>query len=123
MPDLDDTKLKAEIKNLHSSMFEKTGYEMKYIRPPMGEYSERSLAISTALGYTTVMWSLAYDDWDPNKQKGEDYAKDKILSNIHPGCVMLLHATSKNNADVLDYCIKEVKKQGYEFKTLDEYER
>ena len=36
---------------------------------------------------------------------------------------MLLHATSSTNANILDYCIKEIRKQGYEFKTLDEFER
>ena len=123
MPDLDDVKLKTEIKNLHTAVCEKIGYEMKYIRPPMGEYSERTLAISNALGYTTVMWSFAYEDWDPNKQPNEEEAKNKIMSNIHAGEIMLLHATSSTNANILDYCIKEIRKQGYEFKTLDEFER
>ena len=73
------------------------------------------------LGYTTVMWSFAYDDWDEKKQGREEYAKEKILSNIHNGEVILLHATSVDNANILDYCIKEIKKQGYEFKSLDEF--
>ena len=36
---------------------------------------------------------------------------------------MLLHGKSKDNVNVLDYCIKEIKKMGYEFKTLDEFIR
>ena len=78
---------------------------------------------NTILGYKTVMWSLAYDDWDENKQGREDYGTQKILDNIHPGCVILLHATSKDNSNILDYCIKEIKKMGYEFKSLDEFQR
>ncbi len=74
-------------------------------------------------GYTTVMWSFAYDDWDENKQGREDYAKKKILDNIHPGAVILLHGNSKDNTNVLDECIKEIKNMGYEFKTLDKFER
>ena len=69
------------------------------------------------------MWSFAYDDWDENKQGRESYGKDKILSNLHNGSVILLHATSIDNANILDYCIKEIKNQGYEFKTLDEFEK
>jgi len=124
MPDVvDDEELKDEIMDLHKTVYEKTGYEMKYIRPPMGEYSQRTLEISKNLGYTTVMWSFAYDDWDTNNQKGTEYAKQKILDNLHNGSVILLHAVSKDNCEVLDDCIKEIKSRGYEIKTLDEFQR
>ena len=96
-------------------------YEMKYLRPPKGEFSQRTLELTKSLGYTTVMWSFAYDDWVENKQGREKYAKTKILSNTHNGAVILLHANSKDNANILDEVIKEIQKQGYEFKTLDEF--
>lgn len=123
MPDITDEKIKDEIMKLHSALYEKTGYEMKYLRPPKGEYSERTLAETKKLGYTTVMWSLAYDDWDEKHQKGEEYAKSKILDNIHPGAIILLHGNSKDNCRVLDYCIKEIKNMGYEFKSLDDFKK
>jgi len=123
MPDLNDEKIKKEILDMHQAVLEVTGYEMKYIRPPKGEYSERTLNISNSLGYTTVMWSLAYDDWDENKQGREEYGKTKILDNIHPGAILLLHGTSKDNMNILDECIKEIKNMGYEIKSIDEFER
>lgn len=123
MPDLANDKVKEEIMKLHVTVFEKFGYEMKYLRPPKGEFSQRTLYLSKSLGYTTVMWSFAYDDWDENKQGRETYAKEKILSNTHNGAVILLHANSKDNTNILDEIIKEIKKQGYEFKTLDEFKR
>ena len=121
MPDLDEEKIKEEIMNLHTAVYEKFGYEMKYIRPPMGEFSERTLEIIKNLGYKTTMWSLAYDDWDENKQGREEYGKNKIISNIHNGAVILLHANSKDNCNILDACIKEIKQMGYEFKALDQF--
>ena len=60
MPDIDDEKLKEEINKLHTAVYEKFGYEMKYVRPPKGEYSELSLKYITNLGYIPVMWSFAY---------------------------------------------------------------
>lgn len=123
MPDLDNDKLKEEITKLHTAVFEKFGYEMKYLRPPKGEFSQRTLHLTKSLGYTTVMWSFAYDDWDESKQGRETYAKEKVLSNLHNGAVILLHSNSKDNCNILDEIIKEIKKQGYEFKTLDEFKR
>ena len=123
MPDIDDIKIKEEMMNLHESVYKKFGYEMTYLRPTMGEYSERTLSIIKNLGYKTVMWSLAYDDWDEQKQGREEYGKDKVLSNIHNGAIILLHATSKDNSNILDSLIKEIKEQGYEFKSLGEFKK
>ena len=121
MPDLEDQEIREEIMNLHEVVYEKYDYEMKYLRPPMGEFSNRTLNIINKMGYKTVMWSFAYDDWDEKKQGREEYGKEKILSNIHNGAIILLHANSKDNANILDECIKEIKNMGYEFKTLDEF--
>lgn len=123
MPDINDEKIKEEVMKLQTAVYEKTGYEMKYIRPPKGEFSQRTIQETNKLGYTTVMWSLAYDDFDEKHQKGEEYAKSKIIDNIHPGAVILLHGNSKDNANVLDMCIKEIKNMGYSFKSLDEFLR
>ena len=123
MPSQADEEIKDEVMNLHTAVYQKFGYEMKYIRPPKGEYSQRTVSVTNNLGYKTVMWSLAYDDWDENKQGREEYGKQKILENIHPGAVILLHGNSKDNSNILDYCIKEIKKMGYEFKSLDEFQK
>lgn len=74
-------------------------------------------------GYKTVMWSFAYDDWNEDNQGREEYAKKKIMDNIHNGAVILLHGNSKDNTNILDKCIKEIKANGYEFSNLDQFER
>ena len=123
MPDLSEEEIKEEVVKLQTAVYEKTGYEMRYIRPPKGEYSERTLAITNNLGYTTVMWSLAYDDWDEAKQGRTEYGKEKILANIHPGAVILLHSTSKDNSEILGDVIKKVKEMGYEFRSIEQFEK
>lgn len=124
MPEVtDDTKLEKEVMDLHDYMVEKFDYEMTYLRPPKGEYSERTVKLCKDLGYTHVLWSSAYDDWDVNNQKGNDYAKKMILNYSHNGCVMLLHAVSKDNTEVLGDIIDALREQEYEFYSLDEFER
>lgn len=118
-----DEKLKEEIMGLHNYMVENYDYEMTYLRPPKGEYSERTTKISRDLGYSTVLWSSAYDDWDVNKQGRLDYARKMILNYLHNGCVMLLHAVSKDNTELLGEMIDEIQNRGYEFYSLDEFER
>ena len=123
LPDISDEEIRKEVMNLHNSVYEKFGYEMTYFRPPKGEFSERVISVVKDLGYTTVMWSSAYDDWDKEKQGREEYGKKKIVDNMHNGCVLLLHATSSDNSNILSDVIKDIKNMGYEFKNIDEFER
>ena len=108
------TKLEA----LYKASF---GSEMeKFVRPPEGSFSERSLELSKQLGYTTVFWSFAYADWDNSKQQAPEKAMARVLNSAHDGMVMLLHPTSKTNADILSDVIVGLREKGFEFGTLDE---
>ena len=99
----------------------KTGKPLdKYYRPPEGRFDEASLKYACEMGYKTVFWSFAYDDWDNGRQMSVDRAKKKILDNIHNGEIMLLHPTSSTNAEILGDVIRELKAQGFRFGTLDE---
>ena len=122
MPELSEEEIKKEVMDLHTSIYEKFVYEMRYIRPPKGEFSEKSIKYTNTLGYKTVMWSFAYEDWNENKQPNEEKAKEKIINNFHNGEIILLHGNSKTNTNILDSIIKEAKGMGYEFKSLDEFE-
>ena len=123
MPTLTTEQINSEVMDLHKAIYEKFQYEMKYIRPPKGEFSEQSINTTNSLGYKTVMWSFAYEDWNEDKQPDETSAKKKILDNVHNGEIMLLHGNSKTNTNILGDIIKEIKNMGYEFKSLDEFKK
>ena len=44
--------------------------------------------------------------------------KKNILDHLHDGSILLLHAISKTNADILGEVIDEARKSGYEFYLL-----
>lgn len=114
-------EINRELSRLESCCKELTGKEMhKYYRPPEGRFNEEVLKTIQELGYKTVFWSFAYDDWDNNRQQNEEAAKKKILDNIHNGEIMLLHPTSSTNASILGDVIKALKAEGFRFGTLDE---
>lgn len=119
MPTLTDEEALNEITGLHSYIRDNFGYTMKYFRPPMGEYSESSLSVTQSAGYRSVFWSFAYRDWETDNFKGQDYAVSSVNNGIHNGCVMLLHAVSKDNADGLGEIIDSLREKGYIFASLD----
>lgn len=121
LPGESDKRVETELTDLDRMFFDAYGKSMKYVRPPMGEYSERTLAISTELGYTNVFWSVAYVDWDTKKQLGAENAYQKVMGGLHDGAVILLHAVSKDNSEALERIIKSAREKGYVFKPLTEF--
>ena len=113
MPTLNVEQMREEITGMHDYIKEKYGYEMFLFRPPMGEYSERSLAVAQSLGYQTMNWSFAYKDWDTAKQPDPTFAKNKMINDAHGGAVYLIHAVSKTNASVLGSVIDGIREKGF----------
>ena len=100
---------------------ETTGQDMpKYYRPPQGTYSEDNLRMAQELGYKTVFWSLAYVDWNNEDQPTKEEAFAKLLPRTHDGAVVLLHSTSKTNAEILDELLTAWKENGYDFASIEE---
>lgn len=111
----------AELSQVEEEYKALTGEEMeKYYRPPQGLYSEENLAMAKRLGYRTALWSLAYVDWDQNKQMEEDKAMEILMSRVHNGAVILLHNTSETNGKILERFITACKEEGYRFGSLEE---
>ena len=112
------TEMAKEIENVDNYLRTHFGYSSNYFRFPQGAYSESALDLVNNAGYKSVFWSSAYADWDVNNLKGKQYAFDTVTSRLHPGCVLLLHAVSKDNAEALGDIIDYARSQGYEFKQL-----
>ena len=110
-----------ELQDLETLFLEVTGKELpKYYRPPQGIYSEENLKMAKELGYKTVFWSLAYVDWNNDSQPTKEQAFSKLLPRTHNGAVVLLHSTSRTNAEILDELLTQWEQQGYTFQTIDD---
>ena len=97
-----------------------TGQEMaKFYRPPQGVYSKDNLRNAKELGYKTVFWSLAYVDWNNDKQPSAETAFSKLIPRIHNGAVVLLHCTSQTNAEIMDELLTRWEEMGYRFESID----
>ena len=116
-----ETAFNAEIAGVEDAVNNIPGCKMsKYFRPPEGTFSELSLYYTQKLGYKSIFFALAYQDYNVDNQPDPESSKATLLKNTRNGMICLLHAVSKTNATILDSLIKEWKSRGYEFKTLDD---
>ena len=113
LPECSPDELYSELSLLHEYVRDEFGYDMYVMRPPKGEFSQRVLACAKELGYTTVLWSFAYPDWDVNNQPDPEQAFQKITGKSHNGAVYLLHAVSETNAAILGRVIDYWRDSGF----------
>ena len=117
----DKETFSKELTDLEQLFREITGKELpKFYRPPQGIYSEENLRMAQELGFKTVFWSLAYVDWQNDRQPTAEYTFNKLLPRTHNGAVVLLHSTSVTNAQILDELLTKGENAGYRFASLEE---
>lgn len=118
---LDGEEFRKELEDVETLFHEITGEELSsYYRPPEGKCGTTNLKLAKDLGYVTCFWSLAYVDWDPDKQPTHEAALDKLTARIHPGAIVLLHNTSQTNGEILDELLTKWEEMGYTFAPLSD---
>ena len=120
-PSISRTQMVKEIADTENYLRSEFGYCAKFFRFPAGEYSESALDLVQSMGYRSVFWSVAYNDWNVDNVQGASVALQTVTERLHPGAVILLHAVSKDNADALGDIIDAARAQGYEFRALSQY--
>lgn len=115
------TQMADELYTFEKYLTENFNYRSEYFRFPGGYHSENTLELVTSLGYTSVFWSVAHKDWETANQPDNNTAFTTVTSRYHSGAVILLHAVSQTNSDILGLLIDDAHSKGYKFKTLDEY--
>lgn len=120
LPTISPEAAAEDITALSDAMREQFHYTMRYLRPPKGEFSEQSLALTKRLGFTSVLWSFAYRDWLTDDQPDREEALTRLTHAAHPGAIYLLHAVSSTNAAILSDFIDNMRTAGYQFVPLAE---
>ena len=106
-------EMRADIAELEAICLEKYGKKPAFFRPPGGVFDERVLSTAQGMGYTTLLWSAAYVDWERDKPMGAQKACDKVTSMLHPGAIFLFHIASSDTPEALPMILNVLEKQGY----------
>lgn len=117
----DQETFRKEMDDVAALFREVTGTELSpYYRPPQGKCNVENLKMAQELGYRTIFWSLAYVDWDTEKQPSHEEAFDKLTTRVHPGAIVLLHNTSQTNGEILNELLTKWEEMGYTFRPLSD---
>lgn len=116
---LSGKECQQELMSLHNKVKKLTGTDMKFFRPPYGNYSSQMIASARKCGYETVLWNCDSMDW-------KNYGADAILKTLctHPhlgnGSILLMHNDTRYTAGILDKLLTALQSKGYEIVPLSQ---
>jgi peptidoglycan/xylan/chitin deacetylase (PgdA/CDA1 family) len=110
-------KVRWEIRSVRDLVYRRTGFVPALVRPPGGTYDTRVLKICRDEGFEVCLWSANAGDWKP-MTANEIVAK--VLEQVRPGAVVLMHDERIQTAQALPRIIHALRDQGYRFVTASE---
>ncbi len=118
---LPDGRIAQELSLMQESLKVIIGVSSKpYFRAPYGETDQRVLDAAARAGYQSVKWSSDALDWKESVGMTANVVKKKILDNVRPGEIFLMHVGDNITGVILDDVFKQIKSMGYKIVSLSE---
>jgi len=96
------------------------GTQMRFCRPPGGDYDAAVITAAQDLGLTTVLWT---DDPSDYASPGDTVIEQRVLDRIGNGGIILIHDGVQQTVDVLPQIISTLQKKGFRFQTVEDMEK
>ncbi len=116
-----DENIGIELRTMEQRLKDVIGISPKpYFRPPYGDRDARVLAAAFKEGYQSVYWSTDALDWkETSGITGAEVTK-RILSNLTPGAIYLMHLGDTITGAILDDVFTVIESKGYAIVSLTE---
>ncbi len=85
-------------------------------RTPYGARDARVLRVAMNAGYRSIYWTIDSLDWKPTMTA--DQVKNRVLSGLDNGAIVLMHCGSSQTAKILPDLLKQIKERGFEIVTV-----
>lgn len=116
---LSDQQIKDELHRTDTIIQSIVGFDSKpYFRAPYGERDARILGVAASQGYRHVYWTIDAWDWKTDIQAQQ--VQDRILSNLQPGTIYLMHVGDAITGQILPDVFKQMYDKGYIIKSLEQ---
>lgn len=121
LTELDDYGITKELDDMDRELIAIAGTSSRpFYRPPFGSMNKRVNETAAENGYRPVFWTFDAMDWMESEGETESSVKYRILSNLQPGAIILMHVGDNITGNILDNLINEIQSKGYRLVSLSE---
>ena len=94
-----------------------TGKQVKFFRPPFGDYNNQLLEIASSMNLMTIQWDTDTLDW---KGLSAEQILTRVKASVTNGSIILCHNNSDHILEALPLVINYLKEQGYQMVKLSD---
>ncbi len=106
-------KFKNELIQTNEILYDITGDEIQYVRPPYGSWDKK---LETDLNMFPVLWNVDPLDWNT---ANAGRVASAVINKVSDNDIILLHDYYDTSVEAALMIIDELMQQGYEFVTVD----
>ncbi|MDL4840112.1 polysaccharide deacetylase family protein [Aquibacillus rhizosphaerae] len=105
----------SQIKKTNDILKAITGESPRWFAPPSGSFNDEVVKVASKLEMNTVLWSVDTIDW---KKPTTSVMVNRVMSNIHPGAMILMHPTDVIEQG-LEQLVLNLKEKEYKIGTVE----
>jgi len=117
MSTLSASQIQSELQTSMNLITKVTGKQVRFFRPPFGDYNDTLLNVAETLNLQTIQWSVDSLDW---KGLSSSQILERVKTGVHDGAIILFHNNSDNIVEALPLVIAYLKQNGYEMVKLSD---
>lgn len=121
LPKLNDDDIDAQMKMTEEVLKRVANIDPKpYMRAPYGDRDGRVLKKLFKDGYQSVYWTVDAMDWEESNGQTAKEVKERILMNLAPGNIYLMHLGDNLTGQILDEVFTNIESKGFKIVSLKE---
>lgn len=117
MTQLSAEEMKKEISECDAKIEKLTKVKPTLFRAPYGDYNNSVIQTVRETGHQTIQWDVDSLDWK-NLSPGE--IKERVLSKVQPGSIILFHNAALHTPEALPEIIENLQSDGYKIVKVSE---
>ncbi len=110
-------ELEDEIRKCAAVLESITAVPVRFFRPPGGKFDRKTVERVRKNGLKMVLWDINSRDYTG---VSPSYIANRAVRRAVPGSILLFHSGVKATIDALPEIVARLRKNGFEFVTLDE---
>lgn len=112
-------EIKIDLQKMDDTLYRIVGVRTRpYYRAPSGARNTAVNIAASEIGFQHIYWSVDPQDW--RLDISGETIKNRVLKNIHPGAIVLLHIADSATGEIADEMFTELEKKGYKLVSLTE---
>ena len=117
MSTLSESKIHEELKTSMDLIKNITGKDVKFFRPPFGDYNDLLISVAGNLGLKTIQWDVDSLDW---KGLSASEILSRVKNSVKNGSIILFHNNSDCILEALPLVINYLKSENFKMVKISE---